>query len=262
MVSAKPKPKKIVLLGREDSQTAILYNSLQREFSIERVIVEQGESRLKFVKRRIKRLGWRKTLGQVAFRLVVVPCLEATSRRRVSEITRQSGMDASPIPAFKLLKVSSVNSDQTIRLLQELQPSVIVVSGTRIIAAAVLNCVPAVFLNMHAGITPMYRGVHGGYWALVEHNIDVCGVTVHEVDTGVDTGRILGQARIVPNGADNFATYSFLQLAAGLPLLKRAIGDACEGRLQTVPAPVGKSRLWTHPTLAEYVYHRIKSGVK
>jgi methionyl-tRNA formyltransferase len=126
----------------------------------------------------------------------------------------------------------------------------------------VLNCVPAVFINIHAGITPMYRGVHGGYWALVEHNKEACGVTIHEVDTGVDTGRILGQTRISPNGVDNFATYGFLQLAAGLPLLKRAIRDACEGRLQPVAGPGGESRLWTHPTLGEYIYHRVKSGVK
>jgi methionyl-tRNA formyltransferase len=210
----------------------------------------------------VKRLGLRKTLGQIAFRLVIVPWLKATSRRRVDEIIRQFGLDASPMPAVRLVRVRSVNCEETIRFLQELQPRVVVVSGTRIIAARVLNCAPAVFINMHAGITPLYRGVHGGYWALVEHNVEACGVTVHEVDTGVDTGRILGQTRITPNGTDNFATYGFLQLAAGLPLLKRAIRDACEGQLRPVAAPGGESRLWTHPTLSEYVYHRVKSGVK
>ncbi len=254
--------KKIVLLGREDRPTAILYNSLRSEFPLAGVIVEEGESRLKFVKRRFKRLGLRKALGQVAFRLVVVPWLKATSRRRVEEIIQQFRLDASPMPAGELVRVRSVNSDETIQSLQELQPGVVVVSGTRIIAARVLACVPAVFINMHAGITPLYRGVHGGYWALVERNVDACGVTVHEVDTGVDTGRILGQTRITPNGADNFVTYGFLQQAAGLPLLKRAIRDACDGQLQAVDAPRGESRLWTHPTLGQYVYHRMKSGVK
>lgn len=258
MVSAK----KIVLLGREDRQTAILYHSLRREFQIARVIVEEGESRLKFLRRRAKKLGWRKAVGQVAFRLIIAPWLKLTSRSRLDDILRQSGLDASSMPAATLTKVTSVNSDESIHLLQELQPSVVVVSGTRIIAARVLQCVRAVFINIHAGITPKYRGVHGGYWALVKHDAEACGVTVHEVDTGVDTGRILGQTRITPNGSDNFVTYGFLQLVAGLPLLKKAIRDACTGQLQTVAAPAGESRLWTHPTLAEYVYHRVKSGVK
>jgi folate-dependent phosphoribosylglycinamide formyltransferase PurN len=254
--------KNIVLLGREDKQTAILYHSLQSEFPIAGVIVEKGESRVEFVKRRIKRLGWRKTLGQVAFRLIVAPWLKSGSKQRVQEIIQEFDLDSSPIPFSKLIQVGSVNGDKTIEVLQEIQPRVVVVSGTRIISARVLNCVEAVFINMHAGITPMYRGVHGGYWALVQNDRGACGVTVHEVDAGVDTGRILGQAPIHPNGADNFATYAFLQLATGVPLLKKAVRDACEGRVQSAIAPAGKSRLWTHPTLAEYVYHRLRSGVK
>ena len=254
--------KKIVLLGREDSQTAIVYNSLSSEFQLAGVVVEKAESRLKFMKRRAKKMGLGKALSQIAFRLVVVPWLRATSRRRVDEILRQSGLDTSPLPVGRLTKVESVNYDQTINVLQTLQPSVVVVSGTRIIAARVLQCVPAVFINIHAGITPMYRGVHGGYWALVENNVEACGVTVHEVDTGVDTGWILGQTRITPNGSDNFVTYGFLQIAAGLPLLKKAIRDACEGQLRPLSVPGGESRLWTHPTLGEYVYHRVKRGVK
>jgi methionyl-tRNA formyltransferase len=254
--------KKIVLLGREDSQTAILYHALQSEFPIAGVIAEQEESRLEFVSRRVKRLGLQKTLGQVAFRMMVVPWLRARSRGRVEEIIRSFGLDASPMPPVRLKKVRSVNADETIQLLQELRPRVVVVSGTRIISSRVLNCVQTVFINMHAGITPMYRGVHGGYWALVQNDRNACGVTVHVVDTGVDTGRILGQARITPNGTDNFATYGFLQIATGLPLLKKAVRDAFEGQLQPAVAPEGKSRLWTHPTLAEYVYHRMKFGVK
>ena len=114
--------KKIVLLGREDRPTAILYNSLRSEFPLAGVIVEEGESRLKFVNRRVKRLGLRKTLGQVAFRLFVVPWLKATSRRRIEEIIQQFGLDASPMPAIELVRVRSVNSDDTVQFLQELQP--------------------------------------------------------------------------------------------------------------------------------------------
>ena len=41
---------------------------------------------------------------------------------------------------------------------------------------------------MHAGITPQYRGVHGGYWAVVNNDPEHCGVTIHFVDKGIDTG--------------------------------------------------------------------------
>jgi methionyl-tRNA formyltransferase len=254
--------RKIILLGREDSTTAILYNSLRSEFPIAGILVERGESRMEFVKRRMKRLGIPKTLGQIAFRVLMMPLLKALSRRRVREIVRASSLDTSPVPHDRLTRVRSVNADETIEVLQGLKPKVVVVSGTRIISARVLNCTPAVFLNMHAGITPMYRGAHGGYWALVQNDPNACGVTVHEVDTGIDTGRILGQARIQPNGVDNFATYGLLQIAAGLPLLKKAIHDALDDRPHPAPVPTGVSHLWSHPTLAEYLRNRFKAGVK
>jgi len=254
--------KKIVLLGRPDRPTAILYNSLRTEFLVARVIVEEGEPKLKFLKRRIKRFGLAKVAGQVAFRATVVPWLKMMSQERMRDILQQFALDPSPIPPAELIKVKSVNSEQCIWALRELLPNVVVVSGTRIISGKVLSCIPAVFLNMHAGITPMYRGSHGGYWALVEGDCASCGVTVHQVDTGVDTGPILGQARIMPNHGDNFVTYALLQQAAGLPLLKKAIKDACAGRLVPVAPLPGTSRLWTHPTLSEYMYQRLRFGVK
>ena len=254
--------KKILLLGREDKQTAILYHSLQSEFQIARVVVEKGESRVELVKRRMKRQGLRKTLGQVAFRTTVMPWLRWRSRSRIRQIIQEFRLDCSALPVRCLIKVRSVNSEETIDILQEIKPDVVVVSGTRIISARVLHCVKAVFINMHAGITPIYRGVHGGYWALVQNDRNTCGVTVHEVDSGVDTGRILGQARISPKGSDNFVTYGFLQIATGLPLLKKAVRDAVRGQLQPAATPAGTSQLWTHPTLGEYLHHWLMSGVK
>ena len=146
-------------------------------------------------------------------------------------------------------------------MLRHLRADVVVLSGTRIISSAVLRGTRATFLNMHAGITPLYRGMHGAYWALVNGDVMNCGVTVHLVDDGIDTGGILEQARIVPTVHDTFATYPRLQLAVGLPLLKKAINDVRAGRAEAKPSPPGESRLWTHPTLLEYLVNSRRSGV-
>src|SRR6267143_6985776 len=121
--------KKIVLLGRPDRPTAILYNSLRTEFLVARVIVEEGEPKLKFLKRRIKRFGLAKVAGQVAFRATVVPWLKMMSQERMRDILQQFALDPSPIPPAELIKVKSVNSEQCIWALRELLPNVVVVSG-------------------------------------------------------------------------------------------------------------------------------------
>jgi hypothetical protein len=67
---------------------------------------------------------------------------------------------------------------------------------------------------------------------------------------------------IQPSDVDNFCTYPLLQIAIAIPLLKQAIRDALSGELIALPAPVGMSKLWTHPTAFQYVKRRVSSGIR
>jgi methionyl-tRNA formyltransferase len=125
----------------------------------------------------------------------------------------------------------------------------------------VLDAVNCKFINIHAGITPKYRGVHGAYWALLSDDPEKCGVTVHLVDPGIDTGSIIAQKTITVTRKDNFVTYPLLQLAAGIPMLQAAVADCLGGDLDLKPAS-GSSRLWYHPTMGQYLYHRLFKGKK
>lgn len=255
-------PGGVVLLAGPDAVGSVTYNFLSWELEVTHVIRERPVSRRELVRRRLRRYGLLTVLGQILFRLLAVPLLKLASRSRIREIRRQAGLDDTPPPKQKTTEVGSVNSGETITLLQRFQPKVVVIAGTRILTQPVLDCVPARFVNLHAGITPLYRGVHGAYWALAEGKPDACGVTVHLVDAGIDTGGILAQAIIAPTPRDNFVTYFWLQLAAGLPLLTAAVRDACAGRIEIQAPRAGPSRLWTHPTLAEYIWRRLRRGVK
>lgn len=254
--------KAIVILAGAGASTNIVYNALSAEFEIISVIIEKPIPRTEFLKRRIKRLGLLKVIGQVLFQLVRVFYLERRSRRRIRELKETFKLNDSPVGANRIINVASVNSDETITILKDINPPVVVVNGTRIISDQVLKCIPGKFINIHAGITPLYRGTHGAYWALVEKNKAACGVTAHLVDSGIDTGHILGQAIIEPTEEDNFTTYPLLQLAAGIPLLKKAVNDLFEDRIEIKPYPEGRSRLWSHPTLFEYLRYRLAHGVK
>ena len=62
----------------------------------------------------------------------------------------------------------------------------------RIIGADLIDG-PARVLNLHLGKLPEYRGMRPINWAL-KNGESVAGVTLHEVDTGIDTGPIVAQA--------------------------------------------------------------------
>jgi len=101
--------------------------------------------------------------------------------------------------------------------------------------------------------------VHGGYWALAQGHPEFCGVTVHLVDAGIDTGSVLAQAVCRPKTSDCFVVYPHLQLAAGLELLAEVLRRPT---LVPTPAPAPFSRLWYHPTIWRYVWTYLTTGVK
>jgi folate-dependent phosphoribosylglycinamide formyltransferase PurN len=251
----------IVLLAGEKPSSRMVAHALLAEFPLERIIFEADVPRLEFLRKRAKRLGVFTVLGQLMFQATVPPLLARSSRQRIAEIKSSRDLDDSPLPEALITRVSSANSPETIERLRQLRPKVVVINGTRILSEELLAATPATFINTHTGITPLYRGVHGSYWALASGDPEHCGVTVHIVDHGIDTGGIVAQAVIQPTAEDNFVTYPLLQLAVGLPLLKQAVRAALEDRLVT-HAGAGPSRLWSHPTLYSYLSCRLRKGVR
>jgi folate-dependent phosphoribosylglycinamide formyltransferase PurN len=213
-------------------------------------------------RRRAQRVGWLTAVGQVLFVVLMQPVLRKLGAGRRAAILGAASLDATPRPADH--RVSSVNDNVTVALLASLQPDLVVVHGTRIIAARVLESAGCHVVNMHAGITRRYRGVHGGYWALAERHPDWVGTTVHLVDPGVDTGGILAQSTFPVTAADTIATYPDLHLVHGLPLLGAQVDKVTAG---TVLRPLGSSvapgsGFYYHPTIWGYLWLRWRAGVR
>ncbi len=254
--------KKIVLLCSDCFSTVAEYNYLKKHYDFDALIVEQPVGKKQLIKRRIKKLGYFKVAGQVLFSLSVVPFLNRVSKRRIAEIKALYNFGETPLDKAKVINVPSVNDVMCINELKRLLPDIVIVNGTRIISKNVLDAVKAVFINMHTGITPQYRGVHGGYWAMVNKDVAHFGVTVHLVDKGIDTGNILYQATTVPSSKDNFVTYPLLQFGEGIPLVKKAIDDVMQNKLTPMSHASANSKLWSHPSLWQYLRNRIFRSIK
>ncbi len=251
------KPPAVVLLGDRSAMTASVAHALAAHLG-ERapvtVVLEESPSRLALARRRARRLGWWTVAGQVAFVGLVMPLLRRRGHPRVQQIADDSHLDLSPVQHAVL--VGSVNDEGTIALLDQAEPALVVVHGTRIISRPVLNAITVPVINVHAGVTPRYRGVHGGYWALREGRPDLAGSTVHLVDPGIDTGDILAQATFTPSASDSIATYPLLHLACALPLLLDQVDAVLAGDSPvTVPPLPGAetSELRWHPTAWDYL---------
>jgi len=255
--------KKVVMLAGEGEYSLWVYNYLIKEgLPIERLIIEKPINRRAFLKSRVKSIGIVNVIGQLMHRILIVTLLKITSKNRIQDIKKRGRFDASvPYNDNLSVNVGSVNSDKCLHFLAEIDPYLVIVVNTRINSKKILSGINAKFINIHAGITPKYRGWHGAYWALANNDRENCGVTIHLVDEGVDTGGILYQAKIEITKRDNYFTYPFLQLEQGLPILYRAAKDILEDRYQidNNGLPDG---LYSHPTIWQYLSNRIFKGVK
>lgn len=257
-----PTGSGILLIGTPGVSTNVLFNAMDPEFHFELVLIEDRVPALDLVRRRIRRLGAVTVVGQLLFQLALVPLLRARSRARREEIMRSAGLDPQPIDPARLRRVRSMNDETTADLIGALAPRVVLVSGTRLLSRRLLRSVLAPLLNTHAGVTPLYRGVHGAYWALACGDDQHCGVSVHLVDAGMDTGPLLAWTTVAPDPRDDFTTYPLLQLAAALPLMREQLRLALAGRLSAIAPPPGLSRAWSHPTLWGYLWRWARNGVR
>lgn len=260
---SQPGHHRIVLLTRDIPLARPVAHALQRRFddiAIITIAKISGSALLKHSIHRIRRIGVRRALGRFPLLAYGVLANRLAERRRRA-IFAQHQLDSSPLPEGKVYRVPSVNADEAIRLLHELAPDVVVVFFTPIISARVLKAIHVPFINMHGGITPSYRGNHCTYWSLVSDDHENCGVTVHLIDEGIDTGDIVYQIKTQPTPDDNFFTYQLFQTAAGIPLLLQAVEDALNGSLRTYRRDDQRSACWPTPTLFEYLRNGWRTGV-
>ncbi len=241
--------KSIIILASRDELSYLLINHLAQHFNIAQVVFEAPHTR-KMLRYRLKKLGAWTVAGQLAFLIIDRLMIRRQSRPMIERLL--NGHDASPPDGrIPILEVDSVNGTEVTALLNEHKPQVVIVTGTGIIAKRILALAPT-FINIHVGITPRYRGVHGGFWAVYEGRPDLAGTTIHRVDPGVDTGAIITQVPITVEANDTYRTLPVKQYLAALDSMVKAVQATLDGKLTTYERNDLESKQWYSPTPADY----------
>lgn len=243
---------RLVLLAGPGPTSEAMANFLVEEFGLSAIVLERKVASWRLMKARARRVGWLEVLGQAIF-VVCARLLNVVVRRDLESLFQKYGLKIGSYPDQLVSEVASVNSSQVAQILRDHEPDIVVVNGTRIISQDILTCVSAPFLNVHLGITPKYRGVHGGYWALALGDEGNCGATIHLVDQGIDTGGILAQVKIDVDDGDHFLTYPIHQFGTAVPYLKEQIKKVATNEYELVFNEL-PSKLYYHPTIWRYLW--------
>jgi methionyl-tRNA formyltransferase len=155
------------------------------------------------------------------------------------ELVRPAHGGNSPVRAAGLgipvYEVSRLHDRETVDLLSEFRADVFAVCCfPRRIPGSLLTLPRLGALNAHPSLLPVYRGPDPLFW-IYRNAEPVTGVTVHLVDTRLDTGPIVAQ-RTVPVTPGIPGNFLWDRLASlGSEVLADAIVGALEGSLQPVP---------------------------
>jgi methionyl-tRNA formyltransferase len=114
---------------------------------------------------------------------------------------------------------------------RELRPALgVVVAYGQILPKALLDISPHGFVNVHTSLLPKYRGAAPIQWALLNDDAET-GVTIMQIDEGLDTGSILAQQLTPIRANDNAQTLHDRLAQIGAALLLPTITDLVAGRI-------------------------------
>lgn len=112
----------------------------------------------------------------------------------------------------KVFVVDDINSEQSLKLLNELQPDLILNARTRSFFKKKLLALPKLgCINIHHGLLPDQRGLMCDFWA---HLFDTpAGFSIHEMTSKLDDGSLLKVVEVPSDKKDYLAS---LDLGASL----------------------------------------------
>lgn len=97
----------------------------------------------------------------------------------------------------------SLSSPAGLEAVRGTRPDVLVCAGAGILKEPLLELARIGTLNAHMGLLPFYRGMNVAEWAALHR--DAIGITVHLVDTGIDTGDLLLVSPVDAAGVSSIA---------------------------------------------------------
>jgi methionyl-tRNA formyltransferase len=139
--------------------------------------------------------------------------------------------------------VEKFNSLQCESLLDSLNPDLLAIASAPILNDCIFSKSKYGCLNAHPGWLPKYRGLGANSCAI--KNGDAPGITIHYVDSGIDTGEIIVREKIKILHRDSIAKINDRAVARGaelmadvihwilnnqleLPIIEESVGEYCQ----------------------------------
>lgn len=159
---------------------------------------------------------------------------------------------------LQVIKVRSVNTKECIDMLKERHVEIVFVFGTGLLKKNIFRLQNIVFINMHWGWSPNYRG-EGIISALALEGLKGLGVTVHLCDLGADSGDILFRERPILDSKDNVYSIGLKLTVVGTELFIKAYNNYCLGQRKTIKQDLSRGVNYTSKYMRQNYWMRLRA---
>jgi peptidoglycan/xylan/chitin deacetylase (PgdA/CDA1 family) len=170
------------------------------------------------------------------------------TRRLVRGSPAEQPREPAPVPV-EWIETDDLVRPETLGRVAAWRPDLGVSLGAPILKPAVFSLPPRGTINLHQGKVPDYRGAPPGFWELMTGASEI-GATVHWVDQGLDTGRIITAATAPLYPHDSLRTVQARAEELGRRLLADALRLVAAGPVEGTPQPAG-GRTYRMPLLKQ-----------
>jgi len=137
------------------------------------------------------------------------------------------------LPVLQPEKIRGMNFDNVLR---PFSPDIIVVVAYgKILPPEILQLPPFGCVNLHASLLPKYRGAAPIQWAIINGE-KVSGVTIMQLDEGMDTGNIIATEEVEILDDDDAVSLSNMLSVVGAELMVKTLDQIEEsGKIESTP---------------------------
>ncbi len=143
----------------------------------------------------------------------------------------------------RVREVPHINHPDVVAMARTLQPDLICVFGTSLIRGDLLREGRLGMINLHGGLSPEYRGADCTFWALYNNEPEKVGCTLHYIDAGIDTGRLIAHVSPEVRADDTELELFWRAVRDSADVYAEAVGRLARGEVLG-EAQAGKGRLY------------------
>jgi len=132
-----------------------------------------------------------------------------------------------------VIEGDKLRESETINQVKILAPDIIIsIYFGYILKPEILNIPPRGSINLHPAYLPYNRGAHPNVWSIVDETTP--GTTLHYMDEGIDTGKIIARKSLPPDFKDTGKTLYQKLEALSIELFKETWPLIKANKIQTI----------------------------